>query len=357
MTTFGRQVLSNTGNGLQVTSDGQPEWLTGGSTVDWGTINPVTVDTVLPIEGITVPAGSSYLRYGQVMCRIRGTQQFVGVLSGGSGNWNISVTIGGNTQTTTALAYGASAAAVQAALVALSNVGAGNATVTLAGSTYTINFTSNLGTVSITSNPISGSAALVAYTTSGSTFTVTEASGAGGGDTITYNVTAGGVTLSTPAQAYNASAATVQAAIRALGNVGGTNATVTLAGGVYTITFVPALGTVLLTTTNAGAEASTVLETVVGNNGKWGPYDPSARDGRQLLTRGDCGILNATVLQKGPITAFGTAEATDHLGLITGGILWKARILMAPVTASLAAGPTVAAFETAFTRVRYANQY
>lgn len=55
----------------------------------------------------------------------------------------------------------------------------------------------------------------------------------------TFRVAVEGAT--TPAQPYNVSAATLQTAIQALSTVGAGNATVTLSGGVYTITFVSAL--------------------------------------------------------------------------------------------------------------------
>jgi hypothetical protein len=67
------------------------------------------------------------------------------------GTFTITVQNSGGTFTTTALAYNASAATVQAALVALTNVGA-NVTVTLSGSTYTINFAATLGIVTTTAS-------------------------------------------------------------------------------------------------------------------------------------------------------------------------------------------------------------
>lgn len=92
--------------------------------------------------------------------------------------------------------------------------------------------------------------------------------------------------------------------------------------------------------------------TRVTASGKFGPYDPAAADGRQTLKRGDCFILNETVLQNGYISAL-NAKATDHPQVGDGGLVWKDRILMTTGAASLAAGPTVANFETAFPDVSY----
>lgn len=65
------------------------------------------------------------------------------------GTFTISLTYAGSTQTTSALAFDVSAAAMQTAIRALSNVGAGNANVTLSGTTYTIEFVSTLASTDI----------------------------------------------------------------------------------------------------------------------------------------------------------------------------------------------------------------
>jgi len=62
------------------------------------------------------------------------------------GTFTISVTAGGSTQTTSGIAYNASAATVQTALAALSNVGSGNVAVTgSAGGPYSITFAGYVG--------------------------------------------------------------------------------------------------------------------------------------------------------------------------------------------------------------------
>lgn len=67
------------------------------------------------------------------------TATVTGAPTGGS----FTLTFAG--QTTTALAHNATAAVVRAALEALSTIGAGNVTVTLAGNVYTVTFVGALG--------------------------------------------------------------------------------------------------------------------------------------------------------------------------------------------------------------------
>lgn len=89
-------------------------------------------------------------------------------------------------------------------------------------------------------------------------------------------------------------------------------------------------------------------------SGKYGPYDPAASDGRQTLTRGKCCINNRTIKENG----FGAninISATDHPQVFDGGTVWKARLIITTGSASLANGPTVANFETAFPRIAYAQ--
>lgn len=185
----------------------------------------------------------------------------------------------------------------------------------------------------------------------------------GGTFTITMTWTdANGVTYTgtTPALAYNASAATVLAALQALYPAWSSKIAVSLATGVYTITFSPDLGNVAALTTNAasltggaGTAAVAVTTNGVAGGGKYGPFDPSATDGRQTLSRGACFILDETVLEENIMgTAYGN-KPTDHVGGFDGGMVFKERILMTTGTHSLAAGPTVTAFEAAFPRISY----
>jgi hypothetical protein len=85
-------------------------------------------------------------------------------------------------------------------------------------------------------------------------------------------------------------------------------------------------------------------------NGKFGPYDPLAADGRQLLVEGDCFFLNRTVLELDP--------AGDHGGVACyGGLAFKSRLIQSGVGAhSLAAGPTLAELLAAFPELRLVNE-
>jgi hypothetical protein len=154
--------------------------------------------------------------------------------------------------------------------------------------------------------------------------------------------------------AFNASAATVLAAIQA---VLGANQALSSSGG--------ALGTAAVTivfgatfpqmTVNSGTLAGGTMVsavTVAGSSAlKFGPYDPGASDGRQTLTRGECYILDETFL----VTPGGTQlPAANEItgGLIEGGRCWKDKILQSGVaTHTLALGPTLAELLAAFPRL------
>jgi hypothetical protein len=90
-------------------------------------------------------------------------------------------------------------------------------------------------------------------------------------------------------------------------------------------------------------------------SGKYGPYDPAAADGRQLLKRGDCWIVNRTVKENGQISELQSGGASDHPQVFDGGTAWKPRLLITSGAHSLAAGPTVTEFEAAFPRIAYAQ--
>lgn len=91
--------------------------------------------------------------------------------------------------------------------------------------------------------------------------------------------------------------------------------------------------------------ADTATTTPGVGTGKYGPYDPSATDGRQTLTRGKCFIMHRTWLQTDP--------KSDHPPTVEGGLLWRARLLVTDSAAgSLATGPTMTNFLAAFPRVR-----
>jgi hypothetical protein len=85
-----------------------------------------------------------------------------------------------------------------------------------------------------------------------------------------------------------------------------------------------------------------------GNNGRYGPYDPAASDGRQTLTRGSCFLVNTTMRE--------TDLLSNHPPVLDGGRIWKARVLQSGgATHTLALGPTLAEFEAAFPQISYAD--
>lgn len=172
------------------------------------------------------------------------------------------------------------------------------------------------------------------------------------GGTYTLSVTAGGSTQPTGNLNYNDNAATIQAALRLLSNVGGTNATVT-GTGPFTITLDPSLGgaTVAVNTGSlTGGSATIATTTAIGTNyGAFGPYDPAAVDGRQTLTRGACYVLDETIPQYDAGTGALSTENTHTGRCIEGGRIFINRVLQAGTgTHTLAAGPTLAEFLAAF---------
>lgn len=157
--------------------------------------------------------------------------------------------------------------------------------------------------------------------------------------------------VTTAAIAFNASAATVLAAIQA---VMGPNQVTSASGG--------ALGSVAVTvnfnafvplvTVNGGAltggTVTPAVSTAGASSGKFGPYDPAASDGRQTLTRGDCFILDETYLA----TPSGSQlpGGNDVIGsAIDGGSVFIDRVIQSGVaTHTLAVGPTLAELLAAF---------
>jgi hypothetical protein len=157
--------------------------------------------------------------------------------------------------------------------------------------------------------------------------------------------------VTTAALAFNASAATVLAAIQA---VMGPNQVTSSSGGplgtgAVTLNFnayvpIATVNAALLT----GGTVTPAVTTAGASSGKFGPYDPAASDGRQTLTRGDCFILDETFL----VTPSGSQlpAGNDVIGsAIDGGLVYIDRVLHSGVaTHTLALGPTLAEVLTAF---------
>lgn len=160
--------------------------------------------------------------------------------------------------------------------------------------------------------------------------------------------------------AFNASAATVLAAVQL---VMGPNQVASAAGGALpgtavTLTFNVniAPGSINTAALTGGTPAGTVTQptgNLLGNYGKYGPHDPGASDGRQTLTVGECGLLNETILQSGYVVGLPTGNV-DNCGVIVGGRVYLDRLIAIPPNtgaASLASGPTRANLMVALPRL------
>lgn len=187
----------------------------------------------------------------------------------------------------------------------------------------------------------------------GESQTVTVASATGGTFTLTY---AG---QTTTALAYNVSAADMEAALAALSTVGLGNVHVSgPASGVYTVTFSSTLGNASALTatdsTTGSGHSVTPATSAAGttSSGMYGPYDPAATDGRQTLARGSAYILDEIYV----VNPSGSRMPSSNEiigGVFEGGDVWRERLLITTGVHSLAAGPTVAEFETVFPRISY----
>jgi hypothetical protein len=266
---FGRNLLSSN-NILQtrVSADGQPHYKAGGIAVDWAnSITALGSDTTYP-DGSLIRSGNKVLRYGQVVTKIAGgTNTLTSTATGGTVTLTVTTAspVGGApSQTTAAIAFGATAAAVATAIGLLTNVGAGNV------------------------------------------------SGSGG----------------------------------------------PLGTGAVTLTFAPILGTVTVAIgTNSLTGGSLTIGASLGagnTQGFFGPYDPAASDGRQTLTRGECFIMDETILQY-PAGISQLAGANDQVGsAIEGGLVYLDRIIQSGTAAhTLALGPTKAELLAAFPMLRF----
>jgi hypothetical protein len=161
---------------------------------------------------------------------------------------------------------------------------------------------------------------------------------------VTNSATGASTTQTTAGIAPTATGSDVKAALELLNVVGTGNATVTgNAGGPYYITFAPILGTTTVTTANTFTGGSSPASAFSSGGGglsrSFGPYDPSATDGRQNINRGDCFLLNRTKLMGGSLQL--PLQDDIHTGeCVIGGTVWGAAVIATTGTHSLAAGPT-----------------
>jgi hypothetical protein len=181
---------------------------------------------------------------------------------------------------------------------------------------------------------------------------------------FTGGPTSGGATLTLPASGsqsaetatvaipFNATAQAAQDIITSLARIGPNGATVARAGAgsagspyVYTVTINRALGNVpQFTSTNdfvGGTSPSVTHGTTTAGTGtnKYGPVDTSATDGRQALTRGECYVINQTVLM--------SELGSDNPAVFEGGLVFADRLLVNGVNQ-----PTLANLLTALPSLR-----
>jgi hypothetical protein len=153
-------------------------WLLGSHGTDPGSTPSITLDVSAFTSSIHYPNG--YIPSGTPLAKITAsglygpysvTDEVQSVTEGGSGLTSFTLTYSG--QTTASIAAAATAAQVQAALEALSNIGAGNVSVTgSAGGPYTVTFQGALADTNV---------AQMTATPTGGTGTVTVATVTGGG--------------------------------------------------------------------------------------------------------------------------------------------------------------------------------
>lgn len=157
--TVGIREIAKTARRISVSADGNPRRKPGGVTIDWASVPVVNggADVTWP-DGLLIKAGKKAIRYGTVVCKLNASEADTLTLNATGGTYTLGVAVdGGTVQNTGALAFNANAAAIQAALVALTNVGTGNVAVT-GTNPFTITFAG--GTLAghqvvVTSNPAS----------------------------------------------------------------------------------------------------------------------------------------------------------------------------------------------------------
>ncbi len=157
MSSLGTVTVDQIGRPIYVSADGKPEYKTRGITFDWSLVAAVAQDTTLPDDTV-VKSGSKYIRFGQVVCRV-GTAEvqtytWTGGPTAGAAVLTFPAAADRLAESTTPLAFNATAAQVQAALEALPHVGVGGAVVSVAGAgsagspyVFTVTFARALGNI------------------------------------------------------------------------------------------------------------------------------------------------------------------------------------------------------------------
>jgi hypothetical protein len=96
--------------------------------------------------------------------------------------------------------------------------------------------------------------------------------------------------------------------------------------------------------------------TRITSSGLYGRYDPDLTNGRELLTRGRCFILDQTIVQYGSGSSGTSIQNDVASGAFDGGAVWTERILNTGASAhTLAGGPTIAEIRTAFPLLKFVD--
>lgn len=152
---FGYKPLTaSSGVPVQLSYDGNPEFLGGSVTFDWATVTAPSSPVTLASDELTIPAGSKYLGIGQLMCQITGGVNTTITLTNTptGGTFTATVTINGASQTTSALAYNITTTNLATAINGLSNVSSGATVSGTAGSNYTVALPASIGLATLSAN-------------------------------------------------------------------------------------------------------------------------------------------------------------------------------------------------------------
>ncbi len=228
---------------------------------------------------VRLPASVTYPK-GTVLGEVTGNNEVQTITLATSGTLGGTYTLSFANETTAAIAFNATAAQVQTALELLSTTGAGNVAVTgttpsTSGGTLTVTFQGLLGYANVPAMTL-GAGSLTSDMSSAVTTATAGSSGSKGNNELvavklgtggtlggTFTLTFGGVTSA--AIAYNASVATIQAALDAMSTLG-PSATQVLAGAA-------ALGTsggtflIMFTGANAFTDVGAVTGSTAGLTG------------------------------------------------------------------------------------------
>ncbi len=248
--------LSNIGTGnVAVTLTGNTYTITFQGTLANQSLALLTVNTA----NLTGPTPTVTATTQTAGGNMQNNVQQVTVTAAGGGTYTLTFQANANDtpQTTAAIAYNASATAVQNALAALSNVGSGNVTVTQAGNVYTITFQGTLGNQNLL--PLTATTTALLPVTGTPTVAVTPSTSSPTSvDTVTVQASGGTFTLTFGNQTtapipVGSAASALQSALQGLSSVGASNVTVTLTGNAYTVTFLNGV-TGTLAASNSGLQ-------------------------------------------------------------------------------------------------------